>query len=149
MYIGIVSIMLTMISYVIIDIVGTQTRGNAQYVINQNARMIIDQLRKDIRLAQTIKGSTSSMVTVDTGTDDIIYTFTGSNTFTRSFGTDPTYVLHDSFVSVSGFFDNASFTTRSKNITGELTVSYNNPGNDPKLDASTTISFGFELHGRK
>lgn len=149
-YLAIVSIILISISYLIIDIIGSQTKSIAGNEVNHNIRFMSDYLAKDIRSAQTISSLTSDTLVLTMSGDDITYNFdVGNLTLTRQVGVAVAEDLNTPQVEVMGSFVDRSYTTRSINVGVTLTVEYKNPSGLSDYAADSTSNFSFELRGRK
>lgn len=150
-YLAIVSIILISISYLIIDIIGSQTKSIAGNEVNHNMRFITEALSKDIRSAQAIGiPVTPDTLVLTMPGDDITYNFDAGNlTLTRQVGAAAAEDLNTTQVEVTGSFVDRSYTTRSINIGVTLTVEYKNPSGLSDYAADSTSNFSFELRGRK
>lgn len=149
-YLSIVSMVLVSLSYLILDIIGGQTKSTASQEVNHNVRFISQQLRNDITSASDIGSITAAELTLTLPGDDVTYAFdAGSKTVTRQVGANPAVVLNTQLIDVVGSFANASFNQRSKNVTVELTASRKNPDNIADYNADTTVRFSVELRGRR
>jgi len=149
-YLSIVSIILVSISYLIIDILGSQAKSIAGNEVNHNVRFISNHLAKDIRAAQAIGSLASDTLVLTMPGDDIIYNFDAGNLkLTRQVGAAAAEDLNTPQVEVTGSFTDRSFTTRSINVGVVLVVEFKNPDNLPNYNASSTSGFAFELRGRR
>lgn len=150
MYLAIVSIILVSISYLIIDILGGQTKSVAGTEVNYNIRFMSDIISKDIRAAQGIDSLAIDNLVLTMPGDDITYIFdTNSLTLTRQVGAAAVEELNTFRVEVTGSFIDRSFTTRSNNIGVEIIVNYKNPENLPDYRSTATSTFSLELRGRR
>jgi len=149
-YLAIVSIMLVSISYLILDIIGGQTKSYAKSEVNQNLRFIANHLNKDIRSAQAIGSLTADTLILTLPGEDITYNFdSGSKNITRQLGGGEAVNLNSNQIEVAGTFIDLSYNSRSKNIEIHLNVNYKNPDNLPDHKASTSADFSVELRGRR
>ena len=149
-YLGIVALLLTSVSYLIIDLMSGQTGSRADEEVNYNVRLIADRLAADIAAAQQIVSLTSDRLTLDLPGDDVTYEFpSGRTVLTRLVGSGDPTVVNTGPVDVSGSFTDRSLFTRSRNVGVGLSVVYRNPGNLSDYQASSTIEFAIELRGRK
>ena len=86
-YLGIVALLLTSVSYLIIDLMSGQTGSRADEEVNYNVRLIADRLAADIAAAQQIVSLTSDRLTLDLPGDDVTYEFpSGRTVLTRLVG---------------------------------------------------------------
>lgn len=148
-YLAIASIILVSISYLIIDIISGQSKSVADREVNYNARVIGQMLSRDVRSASAIGSFASDAVTLTMPGDDITYTFTGSNTFTRQVGAAAAETIHSDRVEVTGSFAELSRFGRSLNLSSEIIVQHKNPSNLPDFNASSTVQFSTQLRGVK
>ena len=149
-YLAIVSIILVSISYLIIDILGSQAKSIAGNEVNHNVRFISNYLAKDIRAAQAIGSLASDTLVLTMPGDDITYNFdAGDLKLTRQVGAAAVEDLNTTQVAVTGSFINRSFTTRSNNVGVTLIIEYKNPDNLSNYNSSTTAKFSVELRGRR
>ncbi len=149
-YLAIVGIILTSISYLILDILGGQTKNYANQDINQNLRLITGILVKDIKTAEEIVSLDSETLVLRSGGDDITFNFDGSNQdITKQIGAGQTVQLNSSRVEVSGSFTDLSYDDRTKNVGINLLFNYYNPSGLADYNASATADFTVELRGRK
>src|SRR3989344_1665551 len=74
-YLGIVALLLTSVSYLIIDLMSGQTSSRADEEVNYNVRLIAGRLAADIAAAQQIVSLTSDRLTLDLPGDDVTYEF--------------------------------------------------------------------------
>lgn len=149
-YLGIVSIILVSISYLMIDILGGQSKNYANQDVNQNLRFITTQITKDIKSAQVISSLSSDQLVLDMPGDDITYLFTpASSTLTRQIGLEPPINVASNRMNVTGDFTDLSYLTRTTNVSINLAVSYKNPNNLPDFNASSSAVWSVELRGRK
>ena len=149
-YLAIVSVVLVSISYLILDILGGQSRSYAKQDVNQNLRFIANYLMKDIKAAGNISSLTSDTLVLDMPSDDITYNFDAVNEIlTRQVGSNPPVNLNSNRTEVIGSFSNFSYLVRAKNIGVHLAVVYKNPDNLSEYNASSTADFSVELRGRR
>ncbi|MDX9892843.1 MAG: prepilin-type N-terminal cleavage/methylation domain-containing protein [Patescibacteria group bacterium] len=149
-YLAIVAIILTTISYLILDILGGQTKNYANQEINQNLRLITGILVKDIKAAEEIVSLDSKTLILRADGDDITFNFDDSNQdITKQIGAGQTARLNSSRVEVSGSFTDLSYDDRTKNVGISLLFNYYNPSGMADYNASTTVDFTVELRGRK
>ena len=149
-YLAIVSIILVTLSYLIIDILGGQTKNVAGQEVNQNLRFITNYLIKDVKSAQGIGSLTADTLVLTRPADDITYNFDGvSQKITRQLGAAAPVDLNSRQLEVTGSFIDLSYLGRTKNVGINLIVSYKNPENLPDYNASTTVEFSVELRGRR
>jgi len=149
-YLAIVSIILISISYLILDILGGQTKNYAKQEVNHNLRFISDNLIKDIKKAQDIDSLASDTLVLTMPGDDVTYNFDSiNNKLTRQLGIAAPVDLNTNWVEISGSFSDLSYLARAKNVGINLEINYKNPGNLPDYNASTTIEFSVELRGRR
>ncbi len=149
-YLAIVSIILVSISYLMLDLLGGQTKNYANQDINQQLRFITNLLTKDVKAAQDIGSISSDTLVLTMIGDDIIYYFDGSNKqLTRQLGSNEALRLGDGQIEVTGSFIDRSYLSRSKNIEVVLNLNFINQQNRIDYNASTTAIFSVELRGRK
>ena len=149
-YLAIVAMILTSISYLILDILGGQTKNYAGQEINFNLRFISNNLTKDIRSAQDISSLTADTLILTMPGDDITYNFdSGNNILTRQLGAATPADVNSNEVEVTGSFTDLSYLNRTKNVGISLIINYKNPDNLPDYNSSTTAEFAVELRGRR
>ena len=149
-YLAIVSTMLVSISYLILDLIGGQSKSAANQEVNQNSRFITQRLISDIKAASDFSIPSEDTLNLTVPGDDIVYSLdAGSLNLTRQVGAEPAEDLNSSEVEVTGSFIDNSFAARSRNVGVSLIISYVNPDNLLDLTASTTADFSIELRGRK
>ncbi len=149
-YLGIVSIILVSISYLILDILGGQTKNYANAEVNQNLRFITNMITKDIKAASAISSLTADTLVLTLPGDDITYNFnSGTKTIDRQLGVNPAVSLNSSHVEIKGNFSDLSYLALAKNVGIHLEINYKNPGNLPDYNASTIVDFAVELRGRR
>lgn len=149
-YLAIVGMILVSLTFLIIDIIGGQTKSVAGQEVNQNMRFISNNLVQDIRSAQDFSIPSSDTLILTLPGDDITYVFdSGSIKLTRQLGAASPIDVNSTAVEVSGSFFDWSFQARTKNVGVSILVNYKNPGNRPDFNASTTSSFSLELRGRR
>jgi len=149
-YIAIVAMILTSISYLIIDIIGGQTINYTDQEVNYNLRLIANNLTRDIKQAQDIGSITADTLVLIMPVDNIIYNFDNTaKIITRQIGSSVPVDIGSNKVEVVGSFSDLSRFYRSKNIGVNLAISYKNPDNLSNYNASTTIDFAVELRGKK
>jgi len=149
-YLLISSAILVSISYLILDIIGGQTKSFAGGEVNHNIRFISDSLAKDIRSAQDINSLIPATLVLTMPGDNITYNFdAGSLTLTRQVGSGSVENLNTDAVEATGSFADHSYNARSKNVGVTLTIEYKNPSNLSDYVASTTSIFSLELRGRR
>ena len=149
-YIGIVSIILVSISYLIIDLISGQSSNTARQEVNQNVRFISSTISRDIRAAQAITSITADTLVLAMSGDDVTYNFdVGNLDLTKQVGAGLVEILNSSRIEISGNFSDQSYDSRTQNVRVDLTVSYYNPDNLPDFNASTNSIFSVELRGRR
>lgn len=148
-YIGIVSIVLTSLSYLILDIIGGQVSSQADREVNYNVRHLSTQLATDIRAAESITSITADSLTLSLPGDDISYQFDGNGLLTRQVAAGDPAVVHTSAVTTNGSFTDQSYGSRSQHVGISFTVEYKNPSNRVDYSASSTATFSVELRGKK
>ena len=149
-YLAIVGFILTGISYLILDILGGQVSSYTDQEINHHLRYITDIMTEDVKVAQDIGSLSSNNLVLDMSGDDITYNFdAGSKILTRQVGSDPSFVIHDEQIEVTGSFTDLSRLNRTKNIGIYLEINYKNPDNLSDYNSSTTANLAVELRGRK
>ncbi len=149
-YLGIVSVILVSISYLMLDILGGQTQSNASQEINYNLRFITNSLIKDIKSAQDIGSLSPETLVLALPGADITYNFNSvDKKITRQLGAVDPLELNGNKVEVTGSFSDLSYLVRAKNIGIHLEINYKNPGNLPEYNASTTLDLAVELRGRR
>ncbi|OGY45136.1 MAG: hypothetical protein A2729_00065 [Candidatus Buchananbacteria bacterium RIFCSPHIGHO2_01_FULL_39_14] len=149
-YVAIVSIILVSISYLILDILGSQTKNTAQLEVSYNLKTIANFLRQDIKAAQNINSLSGQTFNLAMAGDDITYNFDlGNRQITRQVGSLSPAVINTNQVMINGSFFDFSYLARSKNVGINLMIEYKNPDNLPDYNASTTIDFAVELRGRR
>jgi len=149
-YLAIVSIVLVSISYLILDVIGGQTKSYAGQEINQNIRYITNILIKDIKAAEDIGSLSSNTLVLTMSGEDITYNFDGvSSIITRQVGAGSVVTLNSSLVEVDGSFTDLSYQGRSKNISVYLDINFKNPENLTDYDVNSNANFSVELRGRR
>jgi prepilin-type N-terminal cleavage/methylation domain-containing protein len=149
-YLAIVGIILTGISYLILDVLGAQITNYTDQEINYHVRYITDIITKDIESAQDISSIAFDNLVLTMPGDDITYNFDGLNSaLTRQIGSSPPVAIHSDNVEVSGTFTELSRLNRTKNVNIHLEINYKNPGNLSDYNSSTTVNLAVELRGRK
>jgi prepilin-type N-terminal cleavage/methylation domain-containing protein len=149
-YLSIVSVVLVSLSYLILDIIGGQTKSDAHQEVNYNIRFISDQLRRDITAAQGVAALTDTTLRLSMAGDDITYAFnTASSTLEKKIGSSASSTYNTTAVNVTGIFTDNSFGSRSQNVGVYTEVSYKNPDNLPDFFASSSAQFSVELRGRR
>ncbi len=150
LYLAIVSIILTSISYLVLDMLGGQTKTYAGEEINYNVRQISNSLNRDIKSAQDISSLTASTLVLVIPGNIITYDFDLENKkLTRRLGAGQLLDVNSLAVEATGSFSDLSYLGRTKNVGISLELSYKNPGNLPDYRASTTANFAVELRGRR
>jgi prepilin-type N-terminal cleavage/methylation domain-containing protein len=149
-YLGIVSIILVSISYLIIDIISGQSKSNAGQEVNYNIRLINNYLVRDIGAASAIVSLSASNLVLDSVGNTITYNFDAINKkLTRQLNSDSPVDLNTNKVEIVGSFTDLSYLNRAKNIKVNLTVDFKNPGNLPDYRYSFPAEFSVELRGRR
>lgn len=156
-YVAISAIVLTTVLNFAWSIIDTKTYVNTSAEITQNGRLVLEQLTRDIREAESIKDSTSifdthpGTLTLQKGDDEIIIdTYShpltiGGKTITartlrRRINLENDEDLTSNIVNVSNFvIQDLSANESSQNINFEITLEYINPGNDQTRDKEITI----------
>jgi len=149
-YLGILSIMLVSMSYLMLDILGGQTKIYGNQDVNQNLRFVSNYLIKDIRAAQNIGSlSADTLVLVMPG-DDITYSFVADGKkLTRQLGSNSPVQLNSDRLEIVGNFSDLSYFNKAKEVGVYLAIMYKNPDNLPDYNASTTSAFSVGLRGRR
>lgn len=147
-YIGIVSIILVSISYLVLDIISSQTKAYAHLEVQQNLRFVQKIMSNDIKAAQDFSIPSADTLVLDGGA--ITYNFDGSfNKITRQIGVESPVDLTTDEVVVTGNFSNLSYNDRTRNVRVYLDISYKNPENLSDYQASQAADFTVELRGRR
>ncbi len=150
MYLGIVSIMLVSLSYLIIDILGSQIKTISIDDVQYQTRFLEDQLRRDIQHASGITTVTTSTLELTSPNGTIRYAFNeASSTISRQYGAAATENLTLQTIAVNGSFADYSFQQRAPQIFVQLMVSRRNPGSLSDYQASTTAQLLFDLRGKR
>ncbi|MFA6254410.1 MAG: prepilin-type N-terminal cleavage/methylation domain-containing protein [Patescibacteria group bacterium] len=149
-YLGILSIILVSMSYLMLDILGGQTKIYGNQDVNQNLRFISNYLIKDIRAASDINSlSADTLVLVMPG-EDITYNFdSAEDRLTRQLGSNEPVQLNSDRVEITGNFSDLSYLNKAKEVGVYLVIFYKNPDNLPDYNASTTSAFSVGLRGRR
>ncbi|MBU1164650.1 prepilin-type N-terminal cleavage/methylation domain-containing protein [Patescibacteria group bacterium] len=149
-YIAIVSIILVSITYLILDVLGSQTKSYAHLEIEQNLRFIKQTMSADVKSAQDINTLTATSLILENGVDDITYTFdTVENKITRQVGSLPAEDITTNEVVVIGNFSNLSYLSRSRNIRVHLDITYLNPSDLADYRANLIADLTLTLRGRR
>ncbi|MFA5022376.1 MAG: type II secretion system protein [Patescibacteria group bacterium] len=149
-YLGIVSIILVSISYLMLDILAGQTKNYGTQEVSQNLRFISNNLIRDIESAQDITSLSSDTLVLVKGGQSLTYSFDLVNdNLTRQLGAGQPEILNSNRLEVTGSFSDLSYLGRTKNVGVSLFLNYKNPGNLPDYNASTTFNFSVELKGRR
>lgn len=149
-YLAIVSTILVSISYLILDILGGQTKSITTNEVNHNLRFISHILSQDISAAQDISSLTADTLILDMASDDITYNFDAINLIlTRQVGAGAVETVNTRQVEISGSFNNRSMAGRTRNVGVALIVEYKNPNNLQDYVAVSSANFSYELRGRR
>lgn len=149
-YLAIVSVILVSLSYLMLDILGGQTKNYAKQEINYNLRFISNILTKDIKAAKNIYSLTSNTLVLTMLSDTITYNFDSVNKkITRQLGSGTPVTINTDPVEVTGNFTNLSYLGRVKNVGVYLSLVYKNPSNLPDYNASGAVNLSVELRGRR
>lgn len=149
-YLAIVAVLLTGVSYLAVDLLGGQVSSRTDREVAYNVRLIADQLASDIASARQIDSLTNDRLALDLPGGGIVYEFpVGRRVLTRQVGVNAPMVVNTGLVSVRGSFTDRSYADRSRNVGVSLTVAAANPGNLTNYRASSTLEFAVELRGRK
>ncbi|OGY47110.1 MAG: hypothetical protein A3J62_02205 [Candidatus Buchananbacteria bacterium RIFCSPHIGHO2_02_FULL_38_8] len=149
-YLAIVAMVLTAISYLILDIISGQTTSFTDQEVNYNLRFISNNLIKDIKSAQDISSLSGETLVLTMPGEDITYNFNSvDNKLTRQLGSAEPINIHSDQVEVNGSFSSLSYLSRAKNVGIHLEINYKNPDNLSDYNASTTVDFAVELRGRR
>ena len=150
-YIGIVSLILVVISYLLIDILESQIKSFAILEIEQNARFVLHKIESDIRRARNILSISENSLTLDDGSAQNIILIIDpvAKKISRKIGESPVVNLTTDQIEVSGYFSDLSYDNRSKNVGIYLNINYKNPDNLPQYQASQIIQESIELKGRR
>lgn len=149
-YLAIVSLLLVVISYLMIDLMQNRARSFAREEVNYNLRYITHHLSRDIRGANNIAGLSALSLELNYPGDNIFYEFdAGNNILTRRVGAGPAIKMNTQMVEVSGSFSNLSFKNKVKNAAVNLSINHKNPQNYPEYNASTTYDFSVEVKGKR
>jgi len=149
-YLAIVSVILVSISYLILDILGGQTKNYAKQEVNYNLRFISNILTKDIKAAKNVNSLTSDTLVLTMVSDNITYNFDSVNKIiTRQLGVGSPVTINTNQVEITGNFTNLSYLGRAKDVGAYLRVVYKNPSNLPDYNANGLADFSVELRGRR
>ena len=149
-YIAIVSIILVSITYLILDILGGQTKNTANLEVGYNLRMINNLLTQDIRKSSDFSRPDSQILNLVFPGDDIIYFFdSNSRQLSRQVGNQSPIIINTAAVEVIGSFSDLSYLPRAKSVGVNIQVIYKNSDNLSEYNASSTASFATELRGRR
>ncbi len=149
-YLGILSIILVSMSYLMLDILGGQTKIYGNQDVNQNLRFISNYLIKDIRAASDISSLSADTLVLFMPGDDITYNFVAAEKkLTRHLGSNDPIQLNSDRVEITGNFSDLSYHNKVKEVGVYLVIIYKNPDNLPDYNASTTSAFSVGLRGRR
>ena len=150
-YVGIVSIILVSITYLVLDILGSQSKSIAYLEAEQNLRFMKEIMTRDIKSAKDITSLTAdTLVLKNAPSDDITYAFVSiNNKISRQVGEYPSLDINSNEVEVSGSFSNLSYGARSRNVRVHLDINYYNPDNLADYRASLSSDFSVSLRGRR
>ena len=150
-YLAIVSVILVVISYLLIDILQGQTKSLAILEVQQNLRFALSKIEKDIRSAKNIISVSGNVLTLDdiSGNQIVLTIDPITKKISRKFGGNSPVDLTTNQVEITGGFSDWSFGERSKNIGIYLNISYKNPDNLLQYQANQTIQEAIELRGRR
>ena len=116
-YLAIVAMVLTAISYLILDIISGQTTSFTDQEVNYNLRFISNNLIKDIKSAQDISSLSGETLVLTMPGEDITYNFNSvDNKLTRQLGSAEPINIHSDQVEVNGSFSSLSYLSRAKNV---------------------------------
>lgn len=150
LYIAIVSVFLVSVSYLIIDIMGSQTKSSAYEDVTYYQNFIVDQLARDVRRASDITALNSQTLVLAVSGGTVTYNFdTFNGMLTRQIDSALIEPLVDDTMTVSGQFANQSFMNRSKVVGIELLVATLNFGNRNDITSTSSVTTAFELRGRR
>jgi hypothetical protein len=101
-FIGLFSILLTVLTQMFVTIVETQLDSQATSEVSQDSRYILNRLMYDIHRADSLTspalGVYASSISLRIGTDTYIYNKTGNNLFLSINGVDSQLNSHDTIV---------------------------------------------------
>jgi len=150
LYIAIVSVFLVSVSYLIIDIMGSQTKSAGYEDVTYYQNFIVDQLARDVRRASDITTVNSQTLVLAVSGGTVTYNFdTFNGMLTRQVDNTLIEPLVDNTMTVSGQFTNQSFMNRSKVVGIELLVATLNLGNRNDITSTSSVTTAFELRGRR
>jgi len=150
-YIGIVSIILVSISYLMIDILGASVSNLAKTEVTQSIRLITTQLIKDVHRSADIQSVEPGRLILILPAGHVLnYSFDQQQKKLVSWidDNDPIQIYSDD-IEVEGEFSDLSFMDKTKTVNVNLSVSYKNPSNNQIYQANTIINLALELHGRR
>ncbi len=150
-YLSIVGIILTGISYLILDILKGQASSYSDQEVNYQLRYISGIMVEDIRTASDIASlSEENLILVLAESENIAYSFDeNSKNLIRQIGSLEPAIINSENVEITGGFINYSKFNRTKNVGVYLEINYKNPGNIPDYDSSSRVEFTVELRGRR
>ncbi|HEX9679690.1 MAG TPA: type II secretion system protein [Candidatus Saccharimonadales bacterium] len=149
-YIGIVGMILTSISYLTLDIIGGQVSIETELEVNQNLRFASRQLERDIRAAESISVPSSDTLVLSFSGIELTYFFNASALqLTRQTGGEPAVELNTPTVGLTGSFTDISYESRTETVQVVLTAVYLNPDGLRDFDASSELNFSIEARARR
>ena len=150
LYIAIVSVFLVSVSYLVIDIMGSQTKSASYEDVTYYQNFIVDQLARDVRQANDITTLTAQTLVLAVPGGLVTYNFDSTyNRLTRQVGSGSVQSLASDAMAVSGSFANQSFMNRSKIVGVELFIATLNPGSRKDFTVTSSVTAAFELRGRR
>src|SRR3989344_3203865 len=149
-YIAIVGLILTSISYLYIELIAGQERFGARLEVNQSLRTIVGQFERDARAAQTITSVGAGAVEFLIDGQPVRYFFNdATGDIERQVGSETPVELNSSSILVTGNFIDRSYQNRSETITMALTVQDTKPDEFLALDLSISTTSTVQLRGRR
>jgi len=149
-YIAIVGLILTSISYLYIELIAGQERFGSRLEVNQNLRTIIQHFERDARAAATITNVAADSVEFLIDGQSVRYFFNdATGDIERQVGSATPVELNSSSILVTGNFIDRSYQNRSETITMALTVQDTKPDELSELDLTISATSTVQLRGRR
>ena len=153
LYIALLAIMLTGVTYFTLDIIYSQVKANAFREVQQNARFALQRMTYEIRKAESIASISDNTLVLNNGSDpQVTLSFTDNKITVQVNGGDIEDLTTEE-VEVSGSFTDMSYTysgaviPMSENVKIEMDISHYNPANLPDWQVAEHYETTVELKG--
>ncbi|RJR31597.1 prepilin-type N-terminal cleavage/methylation domain-containing protein [Candidatus Parcubacteria bacterium] len=148
-YIGIVSIILVSVSYLVLEVLSSQSKSYAYLETEQNFRFVQELITTDIKKADDFFVPDDQTLTLYSGTDVINYHFDPLKKITRQKNSEPIFDINTDEVEVQGSFSDYSFLGRSRQVRVNLTINNKNTSGLSDFSALKTAAFAVEIRRRR